>query len=214
MKRSGFYRVNYDIDNWNKLINQLLTDFEKIEETSRAQLLDDAFNLGRAEYIDQTVFLTMGSYLKNEKSALVFQTAFYGLEFISDMLVSDAEAFDQYKEYYLPLIEKQYQRLGWRLDLNVTTDIDLQLTVLRIMCKYGNPACIQKAREYYDNWQIQEIPIPPNFKSIVYQTVVQNDGKTVWNNLYNIALETSNSAEKLRILRALTYTPDYQTLKL
>lgn len=158
VKRAGFYRVNYDTDNWNKLIDQLKTDYNKIDETSRGQLLDDSFNLGRAEYINQTFFLDMASYLSEEKSALPFQAAIYGLEFISDMLSSDKEAYELFKGYYLKLVEKQYARLGWSTTLSDTTEIDLQLSVLRIMCKFGDLSCVKQARTYYNEWLIENKP--------------------------------------------------------
>jgi hypothetical protein len=42
IKHSGFYRVNYDLNNWNLLIKQLNNEnYTLIDETSRAQLIDD-----------------------------------------------------------------------------------------------------------------------------------------------------------------------------
>ena len=93
LKHAGFYRVNYDATNWNELIKQLNNDnYEAIDETSRAQLIDDSFNLGRAGLIDQTVFLNISNYLVNEKSPMPFRAAFYGLDFISDIVYSDSNA--------------------------------------------------------------------------------------------------------------------------
>lgn len=86
LKHSGFYRVNYDINNWNLLIKQLQTDHNKIDCINRAQLIDDSFNLGRSNLIDQTIFLKITSYLVNESDPLAFQTAFIGLNYIADML--------------------------------------------------------------------------------------------------------------------------------
>ena len=41
----GFYRVNYDSDNWLQLHNQLLKDPSPIAVSARARLLDDAFTM-------------------------------------------------------------------------------------------------------------------------------------------------------------------------
>jgi aminopeptidase N len=96
IKHAGYYRVNYDTNNWNELIKQLTNDHEAIEQISRAQLLDDSFNLGRAGLIDQTIFLNISNYLLNEKSPLPFRAAFYGLDFISDIISSDSNANDMF----------------------------------------------------------------------------------------------------------------------
>lgn len=42
---TGFYRVNYPKENWDRLINILNTDHMVLSSTDRAQLLDDAFAL-------------------------------------------------------------------------------------------------------------------------------------------------------------------------
>jgi aminopeptidase N len=50
--QKGFYRVNYDLDNWNKISEALLTDPESIHRTNRAQILNDALSLARAGLLD------------------------------------------------------------------------------------------------------------------------------------------------------------------
>ncbi len=44
----GFFRTNYDAQNWKMIIEQLKTDHEKLTVIERAGLVDDAFNLARA----------------------------------------------------------------------------------------------------------------------------------------------------------------------
>ena len=91
IKHSGFYRVNYDLENWNLLINQLNdpTGFEMIDVISRAQLLDDSFNLANAELINITIFFKLANYLKFETNNLPFQASNDGFRYISRMLNND-----------------------------------------------------------------------------------------------------------------------------
>jgi aminopeptidase N len=44
----GFFRTNYDAQNWKMIIEQLKTDHDKLTVIERAGLVDDAFNLARA----------------------------------------------------------------------------------------------------------------------------------------------------------------------
>ena len=44
----GYYRVNYDLETWNRLIMKLDEDPTYFDVITRVQLLDDAFNLARA----------------------------------------------------------------------------------------------------------------------------------------------------------------------
>ena len=64
---SGFYRVNYDANNWELLTSQLLEDLNKINVNNRAQLLDDSFNLASVEHLGYDVFLNLTRYLLQEK---------------------------------------------------------------------------------------------------------------------------------------------------
>ena len=66
--------------------------FELIDVTSRSVLIDDSFNLGKAEYINQTVFLDIVKYLANENDSMPFEAALTGLNFIDDMMSSDFES--------------------------------------------------------------------------------------------------------------------------
>jgi aminopeptidase N len=47
IQQYGFYRVNYDDDNWNALLRQLRTDHTVIHPINRAQIINDAWNLAR-----------------------------------------------------------------------------------------------------------------------------------------------------------------------
>ena len=44
----GFYRVNYDANNWGLIRQQLMTDHEVVVPNNRAQVLDDSLNIARA----------------------------------------------------------------------------------------------------------------------------------------------------------------------
>lgn len=63
----------------------------------RAQLLDDSFNLGRAEIIDQLRFLEITKYLTKELDGLAFTPAFTGLNFMTTFIEDVPEIYDVYK---------------------------------------------------------------------------------------------------------------------
>ena len=88
MKHAGYYRVNYDLMNWNLLAKQLNTDYTQIHEINRATLIDDAYNLGKAELIPTAIFLDMVKHLENELSHIPWYPAFDGLNYISNMIFS------------------------------------------------------------------------------------------------------------------------------
>jgi aminopeptidase N len=66
IQESSYYRVNYDNNLWNLLIEQLNVDFNKIHLLNRAQLVDDSLNLARAGKIDYDVPFAILEYLSKE----------------------------------------------------------------------------------------------------------------------------------------------------
>jgi hypothetical protein len=91
IQHAGYYRVNYDSQNWRLLMNQLYRDHTVIGPVNRAELVDDAFNLGYAEWIDQLLFFDMIKYLQKEADPLPFVTAFSGLNTVANLITNDYE---------------------------------------------------------------------------------------------------------------------------
>jgi hypothetical protein len=158
IKHAGWYRVNYNQENWELLITQLNVNHQLIDVISRAQLLDDSFNLGRAEILDQLTFLEISEYLSNEEDPLPFVPAFAGLDFIGNLLSNDYETFQLYKKFYIGLIDSTYNRLGWDEQIDNVTTLSLQLSTLSVMCNYGKEDCVQKAKGYYNEWLNDDKP--------------------------------------------------------
>lgn len=67
IQESSYYRVNYDDNLWNLLIEQLNgEDYEEIHLLNRAQLVDDSLNLARAGKISYDVPFGILEYLHKE----------------------------------------------------------------------------------------------------------------------------------------------------
>lgn len=84
-----YYRVNYDQKNW-KLITNYLNDplkFSDIPPVNRAQLINDAMNLARADILDYTIALDVTKYLRHEPDYVPWKTAISDLFYIDSMLL-------------------------------------------------------------------------------------------------------------------------------
>ena len=127
---SGFYRVNYDESNWEKLISQLL-NYKEVNETfhsnfkyllnsyfkaipvrSRAQLINDAFVLSQSSESDTIRPFEIIKYLSKETEYLPWSTTLIRLGYITDMLDSTS-AYGNYEKYAIGLILPIYNKLGW-----------------------------------------------------------------------------------------------------
>lgn len=61
---TGYYRVNYDSDNWAAIIQQMEDDHTTIDVKNRAQLLDDSFNLALAGLIYHIMYMRIFYFFK------------------------------------------------------------------------------------------------------------------------------------------------------
>ncbi|CAH2274222.1 aminopeptidase N [Pelobates cultripes] len=82
---TGYYRVNYDDGNWNKLIAQLEADHTNIPVINRAQIIDDAFNLARAKVVNTRRALDTTRYLWKDAEYMPWQAALSSLNFFKQM---------------------------------------------------------------------------------------------------------------------------------
>jgi len=86
LQEVGYYRVNYDTDNWKLIIKQLLSNHSKVHTINRAQIIDDALDLARAHFLDYHISLNTTQYLINEKEFIPWEAAFNAFSFLDRML--------------------------------------------------------------------------------------------------------------------------------
>uniref|UniRef100_A0AAQ5X4T0 Aminopeptidase n=1 Tax=Amphiprion ocellaris TaxID=80972 RepID=A0AAQ5X4T0_AMPOC len=95
---AGYYRVNYDQANWDKLLNALNTNHEVIPVINRAQLVDDAFNLARAKIIQTVQALETTTYLNNETAYMPWASAINNLDYFY-LMFDRSEVYGPMQDY-------------------------------------------------------------------------------------------------------------------
>lgn len=98
IQETGYYRVNYDPNNWRMLIDYLQDSnkFTNIHTLNRAQLLDDALNLARTGRLNYEMAMNLTKYLTYEKEYVPWQTAFNALSYIDSMFIRTGY-YDKFK---------------------------------------------------------------------------------------------------------------------
>lgn len=96
-RQTGFYRVNYDDVNWNLIISELNEgNYETIPVLNRAQLIDDAFNLARANKLSYKIPFRLIEYLKVETDYIPWMAAMNALSHINRFYVK-SEHYSHFK---------------------------------------------------------------------------------------------------------------------
>lgn len=101
----GYYRVNYDEENW-KLLNDYLNsnNYTELSPITRAQLIDDALNLARVNQLLYDVALNLTLYLHKEVDYMPWQTTFRNLNFLNVMMRTS----DHYQMFNVRICEICY----------------------------------------------------------------------------------------------------------
>jgi len=89
---AGYYRVNYNKENWELLAKHLnnIKDnkFGSISAVTRAQLIDDALNLARAGHMNYETSLGMTLYLEHENDYIPWHAATRAFDYLDKLLQS------------------------------------------------------------------------------------------------------------------------------
>ncbi|KAF7645481.1 hypothetical protein LDENG_00203890, partial [Lucifuga dentata] len=213
INQTGYFRVNYDLHNWNLLIQQLHINPQIISVGNRAGLIDDAFNLARAGYLPQDVPLQLIGYLRGETSFLPWHAASRVL-YQLDKLLDRTDEYSLFSGYVLKQVASRYHQVGWPSNIPSNQDNflqasyqaeELQRELIMLACSFGNKQCHRQAVAHISEWiSSNRNRIPPNIRDIVYCTGVSLMDEDVWEFMWMKFHSSSAVSEKKILLEALT----------
>eukprot|EP00090_Calanus_glacialis_P046064 TRINITY_DN885_c0_g1_i5.p1 TRINITY_DN885_c0_g1~~TRINITY_DN885_c0_g1_i5.p1 ORF type:complete len:807 (+),score=220.22 TRINITY_DN885_c0_g1_i5:315-2423(+) len=215
VQQTGYYRVNYDKDNWDLLAQQLLKDHTTIHVINRAQIMDDALNLAKSGLLDYETALSVTGYLSKEVEYIPWASALSGLSYINKMLKRTA-AYGDFKRYMLKLIDPIYTKLGFNArPEDGHLDIKLRKKAISWACSMGNKDCLNKARENFDDWMgmvepdsESANPVDVNLKYQTYCNAIADGGQEEWDFAWQRYQNSHVASEKATILSALACTKE------
>ncbi|XP_077988276.1 aminopeptidase N-like [Glandiceps talaboti] len=209
----GFYRVNYDEDNWNKLIVQLNTDFTVIPLRNRVALLDDAFSLSHSLDIDAVIALKLTEHLQREtKNYSPWSCVMIHFTFLKNML-ERTPSYSYYKKYLRRLIKPVYEELGWNFTYHDHVTYHLRRTAVELACFAENPDCLDRLVDAFDNWADgQDLHrVPNNMLDMVLCDAIEFGTEEDWEFLFGLLNESISIQYFLKY--ALSCTKDYTLIK-
>ncbi|MEQ2283838.1 hypothetical protein AMECASPLE_015649, partial [Ameca splendens] len=215
---TGYYRVNYDLGNWERLFSQLSTDHQAIPLINRAQLVDDAFNLARAQMVPTSLALRTTSYLSQETEYMPWQSALNNLHYF-DLMLDQTEVYQPMQEY----IRKQVTPLflyfknmtsNWTKVPEKHTDQYSHVNALHTACRTGLTECQDLTRMWFKEWMDhpEHNPIHPNLRSAVYCNAVTAGGEAEWNFTWSQFRMATVASEASKLMSALACSTNPQLL--
>uniref|UniRef100_A0A8C2DCI7 Aminopeptidase n=1 Tax=Cyprinus carpio TaxID=7962 RepID=A0A8C2DCI7_CYPCA len=183
---TGYYRVNYDTENWERLLNQLTENHEVIPVINRAQIVDDAFNLARAKIIPVTLALKTTKYLSKERDYMPWQSALNNLDYFY-LMFTQTEVYEFLQNYTRKQVTPLFEHFktiteDWSHVPTGHTDQYNQVNAIRFACSTGVDECQNLTTSWYRQWmdQTNHNPIHPNLRSTVYCSAIASGGADEW----------------------------------
>ncbi|XP_050068504.1 aminopeptidase N-like [Anopheles maculipalpis] len=202
-QQTGYYRVNYDAHNWELLIEALHANPEQIHHRNRAQLVNDAYNLARAEQIDIAVPLRLMQYLRKETEYAPWTAAGSALTFFNNKL-RGTEHYDHFLVYVNRLLLDIYPTLT--VD-SVSDDETLLHKYLKQFittwaCRIGHSDCLTKMKQALTAAH-QANTVHPDIATAVYCNglATGSDEEFVW--VYEQFKNSRNQAHRTVLIDAL-----------
>ncbi|XP_071559240.1 aminopeptidase N-like [Temnothorax nylanderi] len=87
IQQTGYYRVNYNNENWLKIARYLNSkNYTKIHVLNRAQIIDDAFHLMIANQLKISIFCELSKYLSQETNYIAWYPMIKAIEYLSYLI--------------------------------------------------------------------------------------------------------------------------------
>ncbi|KAM4052138.1 aminopeptidase Q [Anomaloglossus baeobatrachus] len=189
---TSYYKTNYDDKNWNNIGKKLEEDIVALPVVNRVQIMDDAFILANAGYMEYETTLNLTRYLEKETEILVWYRVLKYLNSYKKSLVT-YHSFPLIKKYVLKRINPIFQHYGTILqrnfdetadDIFVHTGID---EIFKTACFLGLKNCLDLASELYAKWMANTSTneIPQSIRGSVYCYGIAEGGEKEWEFAWN-----------------------------
>lgn len=209
---SGYFRVNYDLDNWDRLLSLLNTNHQALPIINRAQIIDDAFNLARAKIISTTLALRTTKYLSKERDNIPWQSALRNLDHYI-LMFDRTEVYGALQSYLKKQIQPLFEHFktitaNWTRVPTGHTDQYNQINAIGIACSMGVEGCGQLIKSWYRQWMDNphHNPIHPNLKSTVYCSAIAFGGVAEWDFAWRMFKNATLASEASRLRAAMACT--------
>ncbi|XP_006820336.1 aminopeptidase N-like [Saccoglossus kowalevskii] len=186
INQNGYYRVNYDTANWERLAHQLNNGHQIFPTQTRASLIDDALTVSKAGYLDHVYGLQLTEYMAKEFEYVPWKLLLGHLPFTHRMLLRKSE-YGLFEKYWRNQISPLYSSLGWNFTHSSLLDYYQRVNAINTACNYGNSDCIDEATRLYAEWMDNPMfnPIRDELKLTVYCTSIKYGGVKEWQFAYD-----------------------------
>ncbi|XP_058812563.1 aminopeptidase N-like [Topomyia yanbarensis] len=212
-QQTGFYRVNYDVQNWYLIIDTLYMNHTTVHRLNRAQLLDDAFQLARSNRLDMEVVLDMMVYLRNETEYHPWTAASPILSYFYNRLRGTGN-YQNYQRFVASLIDGVYSNLTIDAVSTNESHLDryLKQTISTWACTIGVVDCLNRTQILLQQTAEANGYMHPDIAAVTHCFGLRNATSVAFMHLYNRLKASTNQVQRNMLIDALGCSGDTEAL--
>ncbi|EDO41010.1 predicted protein [Nematostella vectensis] len=211
--QTGFYRVNYPEANWDNLARQLEATPTVFSELDRYGLIDDSFNLARANMLNITKAMDITVYLTKETEYLPWKGAEMNLNYIKKILKHGGHTYRHLMKYLAFQSKTILKKLGYE---NTGTHLDKlqRLMAVHFQCEAGEKTCLGNMTAMFNEWKKDHMSfsVTPVLRKLVYHYGIALGTPEDWERVYNRIHTSVIASEMQPLLYGLAGSRDIWTL--
>uniref|UniRef100_A0A8C1GCC5 Aminopeptidase n=1 Tax=Cyprinus carpio TaxID=7962 RepID=A0A8C1GCC5_CYPCA len=181
---------------------------------NRGQIIDDAFNLARAQIINITLALRTTKYLYKEKEYIPWESAIRNLQYFF-LMFDRTEVYGPLQTYLRGEVQPLFDHFkvitsNWTQKPPRYMDQYNQINAISMACKTGVKGCSELTRMWYRQWMKNPdtSPIPSNLKVTVYCNAIAAGGVEEWDFGWQMFKNSTIAAEAEKLLYGLSCTKE------
>ena len=202
-EQSGFYRVNYASEDWDRLrpaIQQRL-----LPPADRLGLQNDAYALSKAGFLPVTQFLELAQAYTDETDAYVWSDLAANLGGL-DTVLSDEPYYDRFQEFARQIFRHAGRRVGWTVRPDEShLDALMRTTVLSGLGKYDDEEALGEAGSLFASYAQDPNSVHADLRSVVLNLAAKQGHRTSYDTIWELQERATLEEEKVRLLTALTH---------
>ncbi|XP_032687721.1 glutamyl aminopeptidase-like isoform X2 [Odontomachus brunneus] len=199
----GYYRVNYDSQNW-LLLAKYLQFANSIPILNRAQIVNDAFYFTIARKMGLHVFFDVIKFLNKETSYIVWHPMFNIFSYMSTFLKSPIG--DLAKVKFVNILNTLLHKVGYEereTDREMT--MPLRLLAIKWACEFGHEKCRNiTARKLIAYIYNSEYNIIAQWTNLIYCIGMMDANMNILEHIWQLSVQEEN----IKMLEPLTCIED------
>ncbi|HEX9281444.1 MAG TPA: M1 family metallopeptidase [Candidatus Udaeobacter sp.] len=206
---AGNYRVEYDDQSWELLIEAL----PKLGVEDRVNLMSDAWALVQAGRAPVSLYFGLVEKLPASTDLAEREQIINVLDFVNGLLVGSSE-LEKFQRYARSLLRPTFVTLGWQPKPDEPPNAGrLRASLIGALGHLNDPEIIASCRERFQKYLAHPTSLPPDLRAPVLAVVGRYADEKTWNKLHELGLKTTSIEDQQNYYNALAGASDAKLVK-